>query len=101
MKNDKTKDKMYKLICYMATSACNLVGEPHLYGPFRLVDAISRLIDIMEEAGFKDEHLEQARDLIEQDKYLVMNDEEGFSAFMDKLVLHLAEGLSKPKQEEI
>ncbi|MDW7739633.1 MAG: DUF6092 family protein [Bacillota bacterium] len=92
MENDKLLMNSYKLICYMATSACNLIGEPPLYGPFRLVDASSRLIDILEEAGSVNKDLVEARKLIEDKKYLVMNDEEAFSAFLNELVLKLAEG---------
>lgn len=83
----------HKLLCYMATSARNLVGEPPMYGPFRLVDASSRLIDILEQQGVDDSTLMKARDLIEEKKYLVMNDEDAFVEFLDELVMLLAKGL--------
>jgi len=86
MQNDKLLVDSYKLICYMATSACNLVGEPPLYGPFRLVDASSRLIDTLENAGSVSKKLIEIRKLIEDKKYLVMNDEEAFCAFLNELV---------------
>ena len=92
MENNEFKSKVHKLICYMATSACNLVDEPHLYGPFRLVDASSRLIDILEEKGAVDQNLLEARQLIEEKKYLVMNDENAFADFLNELVLKLVEG---------
>lgn len=97
MENDKLLIDAYKLICYMATSACNLIGEPALYGPFRLVDASSRLIDILEEAGSVNVELIEARKLIEEKKYLVMNDEEAFGAFLNELVMKLAEGYRENK----
>ena len=91
--NIKLSEDIHKLICYMATSACNLVGEPVLYGPFRLVDASSRLIDIMEEAGFANSNLIEARKMIEDRKYLVMNDEKAFIGFLNDLVMKLSEHL--------
>ncbi len=93
MSSSKLRLSSHKLICYMATSACNLVGEPPMYGPFRLVDAVSRLIDILEEEGAVDEVLLKARELIEEKKYLVMNDEQAFTGFLNELVLNLAKGL--------
>jgi hypothetical protein len=92
MEKNILRANAHKLICYMASSACNLVGEPHLYGPFRLVDASSRLIDILEEEGAVDQNLLEARAMIEDKKYLVMNDEKAFTTFLNDLVLKLAEG---------
>lgn len=95
MNNCELKTSAHKLICYMASSACNLVGEPHLYGPFRLVDASSRLIDILEKEGAIDQTLLDARAMIEDNKYLVMNDEKAFADFLNKLVLKLVEGFKE------
>jgi len=93
--NNKLKANAHKLICYMATSAYNLVGEPHLYGPFRLVDASSRLIDILEKEGAIDQTLLDARAMIEENKYLVMTDEKAFADFLNELVLKLVEGFKE------
>lgn len=100
MENKELKSKAHKLICYMATSACNLVGEPHLYGPFRLVDAASRLIDILEEEGAVDHNLLEARSIIENSKYLVMNDEKAFTQFLNELVLKLVEGFMEKSSDQ-
>ena len=93
MEHDNLKASAHKLICYMAASAVNLIDEPPLYAPFRLVDASSRLIDILEEAGAVDEVLLEARNLIEEKKYLVMHDEKAFVNFLNELVMKLVEGL--------
>lgn len=95
MEKDNLKQDAHKLICYMATSACNLVGEPPLYGPFRLVDAASRLIDLLEENEATSNNLSEARQLIEDKKYLVMHDEQEFTEFLNELVLKLAEGFKE------
>ena len=49
--------KIGHLLCYMGSSARGLLDEPISYGPFRLIDGISRLIGILEEEGIIDEKL--------------------------------------------
>lgn len=95
MADQNLTSNAHKLICYMASSACNLVGEPPLYGPFRLVDAASRLIDLLEDNNTVSNNLLEARQLIEQKKYLVMHDEQAFVDFLNDLVLKLTEGFKE------
>ncbi len=99
MVNHNLTESAHKLICYMASSACNLVGEPPIYGPFRLVDASSRLIDILEEGGAANSNLLETRQLIEDKKYLVMSDEKAFNEFLNELVLKLAEGFKEQHKD--
>lgn len=87
------KDEIFKLLCYMVTSARNLVHETKMYGPFRLIDAGSRLIEILEREGTSDRFLSGVREVIEQNKYKVMTDKEGFVQFLDELVLKMVEQL--------
>ncbi|MGC8974654.1 MAG: DUF6092 family protein [Thermoprotei archaeon] len=48
---DIIRDEHFKLLAFLITSARGRVDEPHLYGPLRLVDAASKLIDIMKLEG--------------------------------------------------
>ena len=48
-KNETFQEQIFGLVCYMVTSACNLVNETKSYGPLRLIDAVSRLITILSE----------------------------------------------------
>lgn len=80
---------IFELLCYMIVSARNLDQETKMYGPFRLVDAASRLIEILEESGIGDEFLSQVRSMIEANKYKVMTNKEGFVAFLDDLALKM------------
>jgi len=86
---DKLEKEIFELICYMLISARNLDQETKMYGPFRLVDAASRLIEILEKNGIYDELLSQVRTMIEVNKYKVMTDKEEFVAFLDDLVLKM------------
>jgi len=88
MGNDVDKE-IFELICYMVTSARNLVRETKMYGPFRLVDACSRLITILEQMQKSSEFLGEVKTQIDSNKYTVVSDEEAFVNFLDELVLDL------------
>jgi hypothetical protein len=72
----------------MLTSACNLVNETKSYGPFRLIDAASRLITVLSENNISSPSLEKIREKIEQGKFKVMEDESQFNSFLNDLVLY-------------
>ena len=86
---DKLKKELFELICYMIVSARNLDQETKMYGPFRLVDAASKLIEILEKNDIYYEFLSQVRTIIEANKYKVMTDKEEFLSFLDDLVLKM------------
>jgi len=92
---DKLEKEIFELICYIMVSARNLDQETKMYGPFRLVDAASKLIEILEKNGIYDEFLSQVRTMIEANKYKVMTDKEEFLAFLDELVLKMVEKLKE------
>jgi hypothetical protein len=54
---DKSKIRFFELLAYLSTSARGLVYEPKLYGPLRLLEAVDRLIDLMDELELADEEL--------------------------------------------
>ena len=62
---DKSRDEFFALLAFLVTSARNCVEEPKLYGPFRLIDGASRLIEILEGAGIADEFLVEMRGKID------------------------------------
>ena len=78
--------QIFDLIGYMTTSGRNLIDETPMYGPFRLVDAASRLIAILEEQGIASSRLSTLRERIDAGKYTVMNDAKEFTAFLDRIV---------------
>jgi len=86
MSSGTLEAKLFDLIGYMATSGRNLVDETPLYGPFRLVDAASRLVRILEEEGIASSRLSTLRERIDAGKYTVMTDAKEFTAFLDRIV---------------
>lgn len=93
----KFDKEIFELICYMVVSARNLVHETKMYGPFRLIDACSRLVTIVEEKGSSNEFLGRVKSEIEANKYKVISDQEGFVAFLDNLILDLVKRLEESK----
>lgn len=86
---DELEQQFFELICYMVTSARNLIPENKLYGPFRLVDAVSRLIDVLQKLDLESPRLEAIQKQIEEGKYMVMESDEKFSDFLENLVMSL------------
>lgn len=85
--------KVFEVVGYMVTSARNLLDETPLYGPFRLVDAVSRLVTVLEEEGLASPRLLALKERIEQGKYAVADDPKGFRRFLDGLVDSVVESL--------
>lgn len=49
--NKTSNDYLFELVLFLATSAQGCLNEPPFYGSFRLLDALSRLIDLPEHGG--------------------------------------------------
>jgi hypothetical protein len=84
--NTALEAKVFDLIGYMTSSARNLIDETPAYGPFRLVDAASRLIALLEESGVQSPRLAALRREIDAGKYSVTVGPDEFKAFLDALV---------------
>jgi hypothetical protein len=79
---------LFDILIFLATSARGCIDEPPLYGPFRLVEALSRLIDLYDHVPSfkKDAFLAEIKAEIDTKKFLVMSDPEGFKKFLDEMV---------------
>jgi len=103
MKKEKSDgDKcLFDLAVFLATSARGCVEEPHLYGPFRLIDALSRLIELPKYAACikEDPFLTKMKRVIDEKKFLVVSDIEAFKVFLDSLVREFAKELKRRSLE--
>jgi len=86
MTDRPVEDRLFELVGYMVTSARNLLDETPLYGPFRLVDAASRLVSILETQGLASGRLLAMQGAIDAGKYSVMREESEFAGYLDGLV---------------
>lgn len=88
MSEQRLSDDLFDLIGFMLTSARGLVDEPRLYGPFRLVDGVSRLCALLEREDIARKTVYTSlREKIEAGKFSVMTDEKAFVELLDELVL--------------
>jgi len=71
---------------YLAASAHGLLTEPPSYGPYRLVDSLSRLISVMDQVGLADQALLHAQRLIEEGKLDVVDDADRFRRMVGEVL---------------
>jgi len=90
-------DYLLELVAFLATAARGCMDEPPLYGPFRLIDALSRLIELPKYAKcLKDDNfLHRIKAEIEEKKYSVMFDTGEFQDMLDSVVLQVTKELKR------
>ena len=84
----KPKEFVFNLSTYLLTSARGCIDEPLLYGPLRLIEALSRLATLSQHASCveRDDFLLAAKKKIDDGKYVVMQSEEEFERFLDSMI---------------
>jgi len=90
-------DYLFEIAVFLATSARGCIDEPPLYGPFRLLDALSKLADFPKYAtGLNpDLFLNEIKAIVDEKKFLVMYDVDGFKRAIDEIVEKFAKELKK------
>lgn len=82
-----TRDEaLFEHALYLVASARDCLDEPLVYGPFRMLEGVSRLVERFPE----DEFLQAAKEQIDRGKYEVMGDRERFAAWLDDLLRSFA-----------
>ena len=76
----------FRLATFLVTAARDVVDEPAIYGPFRMIDAVDRLIA----GSFDDDFLSAIQPELEREKVKVMTDREAFVAWLDDLAARFA-----------
>lgn len=76
----------FRLATFLVTAARDVVDEPAIYGPFRMIDAVDRLM-----AGtFEDKFLSDIKPELEREKQKVMTDRDAFVAWLDDVAARFA-----------
>jgi hypothetical protein len=86
-------DGLFDLIGYLLTSARGLLDEPPEYGPFRLIEGVSRLCGLMSTSSRRRELLGRLKLVIDGDKLTVMTDAKAFKGLLDNAVLEFTRGM--------
>ena len=77
------KKELQDLLIYMITSAAGLPGEPHMYGPLRLIESSRRLAGMLGDA-YGGEVFGELTALIDAGKGKNMTDPEGFCEMLQE-----------------
>ena len=77
---------LFEHAVYLVASARDCLDEPLIYGPFRMIEGVSRLIDAFPE----DEFLARQKEIIDREKYEVMGDRDRFASWLDEILRQFA-----------
>jgi hypothetical protein len=91
---------IFELSLFLITAARGCVDEPKMYGPLRLIEAISRLADVYGRSDKlkPDPFMAKVKAEIDANKYQVMASEETFVAFLDKMVVEFTDEMKRRYQ---
>jgi hypothetical protein len=91
------KEFIFGLATYLLTSARGCIEEPLLYGPLRLIEALSRLATLSDyvDCVDPDDFLLRAKKKIDENKYVVMQSQEEFTKFLDSLITEFTAELKR------
>jgi Family of unknown function (DUF6092) len=81
-----TDPAAFRLATFLVTAARDLVDEPAIYGPFRMIDAVDRLMA----EQFDDDFLRVIKPELEREKQKVMSDRDAFVAWLDEIAAKFA-----------
>ena len=85
--------EMLQVVAFMLSAAKLLFREPKEYGPYRLIDAASRLAGALENAGLAGATISAARAEIEEEKYYGLNTERDITDLLDRLLPMIQDGM--------
>jgi hypothetical protein len=86
---DLLQDELFLLVGYLLNSARGLYDEPPGYGPFRLMDAAGRLLQLMEKASLSNPFLVELRQAIDEQRFS-SGDDQALRAFLEQSCLDYA-----------
>jgi|LDZT01.1.fsa_nt_gi hypothetical protein len=78
--------ELFKIVGFLLSSAQGLLEEPKEYGPLRLLEAASRIIEY-ETKQKDDDELSALKGLIDSKKLDIMEDNCDFTSVLDEILL--------------
>jgi hypothetical protein len=92
-----SEDEAYELLAHLLASAEICTFEPTYYGPFRLLDAASRLMEAMLRHSTSSDTawLEDFKREVDQKKHWMMWDRPGYFQFLNEVGGDIAEQLER------
>ncbi|MET3850582.1 DUF6092 family protein [Paenibacillus sp. OAE614] len=93
------RERMLDFAAYVLTSARALYREPQSYGPMRLADTLEKGLELLQDAGIRDETVEQAMAVVRESRPVAMTDPEGFAEALDRAIAVLVQATLEVKPE--
>lgn len=91
MDSEQVESGVMDLLCFMTVSASELMNEPKIYGPMRLMEASQRLTKLAEDCDIRHELLAEVSQRIEALPLDALPEsEKEFVGGMDDLIVLLA-----------
>lgn len=87
----------FQLLVFLITSARGCLDEPPIYGPLRLLDGASRVINIMEKEGITHETILKIKNKIQMAIDIIMTDENEFVKIVDDITKDLGDFIEHQK----
>jgi len=85
------ENRLFELAAYLISCSRLSLDEPPIYGSFRLIEAVGRLVDAADALGIPvDPEIRSAREQIEANKLLMIDDHDGYRAWLDGLLAEVA-----------
>ena len=94
------EDRLFELVAYLVSCARLSLDEPPVYGSFRLVEAVGRLVDAADALDIPvDDEIRSARAQIEENKLRIVDDREGYRVWLDGLLGEVAAGATRRNRD--
>jgi Family of unknown function (DUF6092) len=85
------EDRLFELVAYLVACARLTLDEPQIYGSFRLIEAVGRLVQAAQAIGLEvDAEILAARDSIDREKMRMIEDHDGYRSWLDGLLAEVA-----------
>jgi len=83
--------KFYDLLAYIAAVAKEMHTDPQMYALFRLLSVMLRLLEMAaDEEGLDQDFLQETRQMVLDNRSLLLNDREQFGLFLNQLTMKIA-----------
>jgi hypothetical protein len=94
------ENRLFELVAYLTSCSRLSLDEPPIYGSFRLIEAVGRVVDAADALDIPvDAEIRSAREQIEANKLLMIDDHDGYRAWLDSLLAEVAEEATRRNLE--
>jgi hypothetical protein len=89
--DEALKNDLFRLVGFLLSSAHGLYDEPASYGPFRLMDAAGRLLEVMRAHGLVDAFLQELEKDLDKQRFGAMNNQDTHAILNELVIRYMVE----------